>query len=72
MCHDSMAIYSCMYVHVKKGLFYHNNMLNANDTFNLGAFFVLIIGGRSEACDALDDCWLLKIEDYSLTKVICN
>ena len=47
-------------------------MLNANDTFNLGAFFVLIIGGRSEACDALDDCWLLKIEDYSLTKVICN
>ena len=40
--------------------------------FILGASFVLIIGSRSEACGALDDCWLLNIEDYSLTKVICN
>ena len=38
----------------------------------LGASFILIIGGRSEACGALDDCLLLNIEDYSLEKVNCT
>lgn len=49
-------------------------MLNAKlmTLFILGASFVLIIGGHSEACGALDDYWLLNTEDYSLTKVICN
>ena len=37
-----------------------------------GASFVLIIGGRSEACGALDDCWLLNIDDYTLKRVSCT
>lgn len=37
--------------------------------FIVGASIILIIGGRSEACSALDDCWLLNVDDYSLKKV---
>lgn len=35
----------------------------------IGASIILIIGGRSEACGALDDCWSLNVEDHSLKRV---
>ena len=34
-----------------------------------GASIILIVGGRSEACGALDDCWSLNVEDHSLKRV---